>query len=121
MPKYYFSFGSSHHDTHGRTLDGYYTTIEAPTEEEARHIYFKHFGVKWSGTYSDDSIPRKWGWKYLAFPYDIDDLCSQLPQADAIKLFGPGGPNRYPTTAYEAAAIVARLTAAFDLNHERTQ
>lgn len=117
MPKYYFSFGSGHHDTHGRTLDGYYTIIEADNEGDARAIYARVFGAKWSMTYDEQRGPeivKKWGWEYLAFPYDIEDMCSQMPQKDAYKLFG-AGQARYPRTQSEAVAIIERLQEEFQL------
>ncbi len=119
MPKFYFSFGSGHHDTHGRTLDGYYTIIEADTEVEARNMYIERFGSKWSGTYDEDRGPeivKRWGWEFLPFPWGMEDLCSQLPQTDAVKLFGANSfRNRYPHTREEAIAIIERLQADFEI------
>lgn len=117
MHKYYFSFGSGHHDIHGRTLDGYYTIIEAATEDHARQMYARIFGPKWSGTYDERRGPEivaKYGWEYLAFPYDVDELCSQMPQKDAYKLFGAGA-ARYPRTQAEAVRIIEQLQEDFNL------
>jgi hypothetical protein len=109
MPNYYFSYGSGHHDTRGRKLDGYYVTIEADTQDDAREKYIALFGDKWSGTYNDLSVPERWGWTELTFPYDIDDLCSQIPQKDAIKM------PRYPRNEAEARRLQQRLQEDFGI------
>jgi hypothetical protein len=87
MSTYYFTFGSGMHDTHGRSLLDYYTTIEAGTESEARTIYYEKYGDKWSFTYTDPEFQEqivKYGLHYL--PFDEIDLCSGVSQEDFINI-----------------------------------
>jgi hypothetical protein len=51
--KYYVTFGSGHHDTHGRSLMHHYVVIEAEHEIEARQTMFSYFGPKWASIYTE--------------------------------------------------------------------
>lgn len=87
MNTYYFTFGSGHHDTKGRSLMGWYTSIKAEHETEARQIYYAKFGDKWSGTYTDPAFQEqieKYSLRYE--PFEFLDLCCQVPQDEYLKL-----------------------------------
>ncbi len=85
--KYYFTFGSGHHDTRGRSLMGWYTVIERETEQEARKVFHAKFGEKWSFTYTDPGFQdqiEKYNLQYE--PFDFLDLCCQIPQDEYLEL-----------------------------------
>lgn len=87
MKTFYFTFGSGHHDTRGRTLMGWYTSIEAETETEARAKFFEKFGEKWSFTYTDPEFQdqiQQFGLQYE--PFEFLDLCCQVKQDEYLKL-----------------------------------
>ena len=59
METYYFTFGSGHHDTHGRSLMGYYVKIEAKDYMSARRVMFDYFGEKWSFQYPEEKFSEQ--------------------------------------------------------------
>ncbi len=87
MNKYYFTLGSGHHDSRGRSLLGYYVVIEASDEMEARRAYHAKYGDKWAGTYKDPDFQRQIA-EYNLQPelFEYLDLCSQIPQDKVIKM-----------------------------------
>lgn len=87
MENYYFTFGSGHHDTHGRSLMGYYVKIHAIDYVFARKIMFEHFGEKWSFQYTEDKFTEQIE-KYNLQELFIDgvELCCGIEQIEYIKL-----------------------------------
>lgn len=87
MKTYYFTFGSGHHDTRGRSLMGWYTSIEAESVLEARQKYYEKFGEKWSFTYEDPEFQEQIKRFDLQYePFEFLDLCCQVKQDDYLKL-----------------------------------
>jgi hypothetical protein len=87
MSTYYITLGGGHHDTRGRSLMGWYTTIDAETETEARQIYFAKFGEKFSFSYTAERFAgqvEKYGLQYE--PFEDMDLCCQVNQAEYLEL-----------------------------------
>jgi hypothetical protein len=87
MQKYFFTFGSNMHDTKGRSLLGWYTMIEANTENEAREIYAAKFGSHWAFTYTQDQINEqipKYNLQYE--PFEIADICCGIGQDKYLQL-----------------------------------
>lgn len=87
MSKFYFTFGSGHHDTHGRSLGSYYVVIEAEDELAARREMWSHFGPKWASSYSAE------GFAGQAEQYGLQeiwiggvDLCCGVEQKDYLAL-----------------------------------
>lgn len=72
MKKYYFTFGHNHlvpdtenfkdHPMTGRSLQRFYVTVEADTEQLARQLMFERYSDKWSFSYPEnqykDAIER---------------------------------------------------------------
>lgn len=87
MTTYYFTLGSGHHDTRGRSLLGWYTTIEAEDETAARTIYHEKFGDKWSFTYTNPEFQEQIAKYDLRHePFELLDLCCQAPQEKYLEL-----------------------------------
>ena len=87
MKNYYFTFGSGHHDIHGRSLMGYYVKIEAEDSMTARILMFDCFGAKWAFQYSEE--------KFLSqiAQYNLQELfiggvelCCGIEQSEYLKL-----------------------------------
>lgn len=87
MSKFYFTFGSGHHDTHGRSLLGYYVEIEAKDYMSARTSMFNHFGDKWAFQYDESQYEEAIA-KYNAEPLSIDgvELCCGIEQSEYLEL-----------------------------------
>lgn len=87
MKTFYFTFGSGHHDTKGRSLLGWYTSIEAEDAMTARKQMFEKFGEKWSFQYEDPDFQDQIKTYNLQYePFDFVDLCCQVKQEDYLKL-----------------------------------
>lgn len=87
MEIFYFTFGSGHHDTRGRSLLGYYVKIEAKDYADARRIMFEHFGEKWSFQYPEDKFMEQIE-RFNLEELFIDgvELCCGIEQIDYLKL-----------------------------------
>lgn len=87
MNTYYFTFGSGHHDTRGRSLMGWYTSIEAENEVAARQIFVEKFNDKWSFTYKDPEFQEQISEYNLQYePFEYLNLCCQVKQDEYVKL-----------------------------------
>lgn len=89
--KYFFTFGSGHHDIHGQNLDGRYVCIEAEDELSARRIMFQHNGAKWAGCYTEERfLPQidEYGYEEIGL-WDIDVCCgmTQLEYAELLEKY----------------------------------
>lgn len=87
MENFYFTFGSGHHDIHGRSLMGYYVKIEAKNYSDARRIMFEYFGEKWSFQYMEDKFQEQ------ISRFNLEELwiggvelCCGIEQAEYLKL-----------------------------------
>ena len=87
MENFYFTFGSGHHDIHGRSLMGYYVKIEAKNYSDARRIMFEHFGEKWSFQYTEDKFQDQIS-RFNLEELWIDgvELCCGIEQAEYLKV-----------------------------------
>lgn len=63
--RYYFTFGSGHHDKNHASLRDKYTCIDAPSEEQARIEMSAKRGDKWSSISDNgqkfEALIRKYG------------------------------------------------------------
>lgn len=87
MSTYYFTFGSGHHDTKGRSLLGWYTSIDAENHRAARDIFFDRFGGKFATSYSDPGFQeqiKEYGLQYE--PFEFLDLCCQVRQDEYLEV-----------------------------------
>lgn len=85
--KYYFTFGSGHHDTHGRSLAKYYVVVEAADYRAARQEMFEAFGPKWAFQYTEEEFagqPEKYGLEQEWI--GGVELCCGVEQADYLKI-----------------------------------
>lgn len=87
MENFYFTFGYGHHDTHGRSLMGYYVKIEAKDSPNARRIMFENFGDKWAFEYPEDKFTEQ------IDRFNLEELfiggvelCCGIEQIEYIKL-----------------------------------
>ncbi len=87
MTKYYFTFGSGHHDTHGRSLAKNYVVIEAADPLKARMEMFRHFGPKWASQYTWENF------EYQISQYGLEEfwiegveLCCGVEQVEYLRL-----------------------------------
>lgn len=87
MKKFYFTLGSGHHDTRGRSLLGWYTFIEAEDEATARKKYFDKYGDKFSFSYKDPEFQEQiLKYRLQLEDFEYLDLCAQLEQKDLVKI-----------------------------------
>lgn len=87
MSTYYFTFGSGHHDTKGRSLLGWYTTIEAESEHAARKLFFDKFGPKFATSYDKKGFAGQIEkYRLQHEPFEFLDLCCQVPQDQYLNL-----------------------------------
>ena len=74
LNKYYFTFKEGHHDKNHKSLGGYYTYIEKPTEQEARIEMSAKRGGRWMCLHLNTREIDKQNLLYIPFK----DLTKQI-------------------------------------------